>query len=476
MPHTLVEKLWQDHVVAALSPEVDLLRVDTHYFTDLHSTALDELERSGRGVRAPDRTYAIPDHVVSSKPGRTGGEAQWSAIHLARLKAGSVRWGMRHFDVNDPYTGIAHVLGPELGLTLPGKLVVCGDSHTCTHGALGALAFGIGASEVVHVLATQTIVARRSKQMRISLTGKLRPGVTAKDLVLFILRNIGVRGAAGHALEFAGPAVAALSVEERMTLCNMGVEMGARIAAIAPDEKTLAYVHGRAHAPKGADFDAAASEWRQLASDPGAVFDRELTLDAGTVVPSITWGITPEQSVPIDGTLPMLDDPTQADAAADGHGAAHRDAHLDDRRRAYDYMGLAPGQAIAGTRIDRVFIGSCTNGRLSDLQAAAAVIAGRKVAPHVEAWVVPGSMQVKLAAEAAGLDAQFKAAGFQWREPGCSLCVGANGELVANGARCVSTSNRNFVGRQGPGARTHLASPAVAAESAIAGMIAAPAL
>ena len=460
MPYTLVEKLWRDHVVTALSPEVDLLRVDTHYFTDLHSTALDELERTGRSVRKPLQTYAVPDHVVSSKPGRTGGEAQWSAIHLSRLQKGAAKWGMRYFEPNDAQMGIAHVLGPELGLTLPGKLVVCGDSHTCTHGALGALAFGIGASEVIHVLATQTIAARKSPQMRITLEGRLRPGVAAKDLVLFILPRIGVRGAAGHALEFAGPAIAALSVEERMTLCNMGVEMGARIAAIAPDDKTLAYLKGRQHAPQGADWETACAQWRELYSDADATFARDITLDAGEVTPSITWGITPAQAAPIDAHVPEL----PADPAEAG-----------ELRRAFDYMGLAPGQPIAGLKVDRVFIGSCTNGRLSDLQAAAAVLKGRHVASHVEAWVVPGSNQVKTAAEAAGLDKLFTAAGFQWREPGCSLCVGANGEIIAPGARSVSTSNRNFMGRQGPGARTHLASPAVAAECAIAGVIAAPA-
>jgi 3-isopropylmalate/(R)-2-methylmalate dehydratase large subunit len=460
MPDTLLEKLWRDHVVATLSPEVDLLRVDTHYFTDLHSSALDELARSGRALRKPEQTYAIPDHVVSSKPGRTGGEAQWSAVHLSRMKAGAAKWGMRYFDVNDAEMGIAHVLGPELGLTLPGKLVVCGDSHTCTHGALGALAFGIGASEVIHVLATQTIVARRSPQMRITLEGALGPGVAAKDLVLFILARIGVRGAAGHALEFAGSAISALSIEQRMTLCNMGVEMGARIAAIAPDDKTIAYVRGRKHAPQGADFEAAVQQWRELYSDADAHFAQDLRLDASQVVPSITWGINPSQSAPLTGRVPELP-PDLAQA--------------DELRRAFAYMGLMPGQPIAGTKVDRVFIGSCTNGRLSDLQAAAAVLKGRRVAPHVEAWVVPGSMQVKAAAEAQGLDQVFSAAGFQWREPGCSLCVGANGEIIAPGARSVSTSNRNFMGRQGPGARTHLASPAVAAECAITGVIAAPA-
>jgi len=462
MAFTLVEKLWHMHRVASLSPEIDLLRVDTHFFTDLHSTALDELDRHGRTLRAPKQTYAIPDHVVSSKPGRTGGEAQWSAVHLSRLSAGARKWGMRHFDVNDAQTGIAHVIGPELGITQPGKLIVCGDSHTCTHGALGALAFGIGASEVVHVLATQTIVARKSKQMRITLDGTLKPGVNAKDLVLYVLSQIGVRGAAGHALEFAGPAVTALSVEQRLTLCNMAVEMGARIAIIAPDAKTLAYLHGRQHAPQGSLWAKAATEWVQLKTDEDALFDRDVRIDAGDASPTITWGITPGDAIPIGARVPELDDPAFAGRA-------------EELQRALAYMGLEAGQAIAGTRVDRVFIGSCTNGRLSDLEAAAAVIHGRKVASHIEAWVVPGSMSVKRAAEAAGLDALFKDAGFQWREPGCSMCVGANGEIAAPKQRCVSTSNRNFIGRQGREARTHLASPAVAAECAIAGVIAAPA-
>jgi 3-isopropylmalate/(R)-2-methylmalate dehydratase large subunit len=462
MPFTLVEKLWREHVVTSLSDEVDLLRVDTHFFTDLHSTALDELDKHGRRLRAPERTYAIPDHVVSSKPGRTGGEAQWSAVHLARLNAGSRKWGMRYFDVSDAQTGIAHVIGPELGITQPGKLIVCGDSHTCTHGALGALAFGIGASEVVHVLATQTIVARKSKQMRIILDGTLNPGVTAKDLVLHVLAQIGVRGAAGHALEFAGSAVSALAIEERLTLCNMAVEMGARIAVIAPDARTLAYLQGRPNAPTGSLWAAAAADWVQLKSDADAVFDRDIRIDASRTAPTITWGITPGDAIALDAHVPALDD-----AAFAGRG--------EELHRALDYMGLNAGQAIAGTRVDRVFIGSCTNGRLTDLEAAAAVIHGRKVAAHVEAWVVPGSMAVKRAAEAAGLDAAFKSAGFQWREPGCSMCVGANGETALPGQRVVSTSNRNFIGRQGREVRTHLASPAVAAECALAGVIAAPA-
>ncbi len=351
-----------------------------------------------------------------------------------------------------------HVIGPELGLTLPGSLLVCGDSHTCTHGALGALAWGIGASEIVHVLATQTIVQQRPRRMRITVTSALKPGVEAKDLSLAIISRLGAAAGTGYAVEYAGTAIEAMGMAGRQTLCNMSIEMGARIGLIAPDEVTFAWLKGRRFAPVGGDWDTALAHWRCLKTDSGARFDREEVIDGSSIRAHITWGTSPEQTIALDGAVP---DPAQVANAAAAEAIS----------QALTYMGLAPGQAIAGTPIDRVFIGSCTNGRLDDLRAASRLLKGRHVAPHVTAWVVPGSEDVRRAAEGEGLDRIYTAAGFEWRSPGCSLCVGANGEQVAAGERCVSTSNRNFVGRQGPGARTHLASPSVAAACAIAGRI-----
>ena len=376
----------------------------------------------------------------------------------AGLRDKSLAAGIPFFDVGQRGQGIVHVMAPELGITLPGTVLVCGDSHTCTNGGLGALAFGIGSSELVHVLATQTLRQRKPRQMRITYIGALGRGVTAKDLALHVIGTLGAAAGVGHAIEHAGPGIAALPVEARMTLCNLSVELGAKIALCPPDDRTVDYVRGRPWAPKGAAWDQAVADWAALRTDDSAMFDKEAAFDLADVPPIVTWGTSPEHAAPVTGNVP---DPSGAPDPA--HGEAWR--------AALDYMGLQPGQRLLGTPVDWVFIGSCANSRLSDLQDAAAVARGRRVAPGVHAWVVPGSVAVKQAAEAEGLDRVFRDAGFEWREPGCSMCVAANGEQVPPGARAVSTSNRNFVGRQGPGARTHLASPAMAAAAAIAGAI-----
>ena len=449
MASTLFDKVWNAHVVADLGGGVDLLHVDRHLLHDLGGgKALAEIGARGLQVRNPELTFATADHVISSAPGRTGGAHDWAQVLVDSLRLETRKAGVRLFDVGDAAQGIVHVIAPELGLSQPGTLVVCGDSHTCTNGALGALGFGIGASEIVHVLATQTIEQRRPKTMRARFDGAPSKGVYAKDMILALIAKVGMAGGVGHAVEYAGGAVRAFGMEARMTLCNLSIELGAKVGMVAPDETTYAYLAGRRFAPKGALWDAALAWWRTLSSDPGARFDREVELDVARLAPQITWGTSPEDAIAIDARIPAA------------------------KPEALEYMGLVPGGPIAGTRIDRVFIGSCTNSRLSDLRAAAEVVRGRRVARHVQAWVVPGSMAVRHAAEAEGLHEVFGDAGFEWREPGCSLCVGANGELVEPGARCVSTSNRNFVGRQGPRARTHLASPATAAACALAGEIA----
>ena len=458
-PRTLFDKLWDLHVVADLAPGVSLLHVDRHLIHDLGGhTAFTELDRQGLKVRNPELVFAVPDHVISTAPGRTGGNADWSQMHIDGLRRGCRKWGIRLFDVNDAEQGIVHVIGPELGLTLPGLLLLCADSHTCTHGAMGALSWGIGASEIIHVLSTQTIVQRRPQRLRVWVDGTLGNGVEAKDLILSVIGVLGAGGGAGYAIEYAGPTVESMEVPGRLTLCNLSIEMGAKIGTIAPDERTFAYLEGRPYAPKGALWDQAVASWRTLPTDDGAVFDREVRIDAATVAPQITWGTSPQDVIAVDQVVP---DPAQ------GGDAERRDAIAT----ALAYMDLAPGKPIAGTRVDRVFIGSCTNSRFADLERAAAIARGRHVAAHVEAWVVPGSQAVKLEAEAAGLDRIFLDAGFEWREPGCSLCVGANGEMVGPGQRCIWTSKRNFVGRQGPGGRTQAASAAMAAAAAIAGAI-----
>ena len=458
MGTTLFEKLWRAHVVRELADGWALLHVDRHLLHDLSGPpALAEVAARGLKLHDPELVVATPDHAVSSRPGRDGttyvvGGKLWSALRERTTAA-----GVRLYDLGQPGQGIVHVMGPELGLVLPGLTVICGDSHTCTNGGVGALAFGVGSSESTHALATQTLRQQKPKTMRIRVDGALAPGVTAKDLALHIIGTLGAAAGTGYAIEYAGGAVEALEVEGRLTLCNLTVELGARFGLVAPDEKTIAWLQGRPHAPQGAAFEAAAAHWRTLRTDADATFDREENFDAATVPPTITWGTSPEHAIAVDARIP---DPAVQDTARRGAWAA-----------ALDYMGLEANAPIAGTPVDWVFIGSCANSRLSDLRAAAAVVRGRRVAPNVSAWVVPGSENVKRAAEAEGLKEVFEAAGFAWREPGCSMCVAANGEQVPPKARCVSTSNRNFVGRQGPQARTHLASPAMAAAAAVTGRI-----
>jgi 3-isopropylmalate/(R)-2-methylmalate dehydratase large subunit len=457
-PRTQLAKIWDAHVVADLGDDTYLLHVDRHLLHDLGgSRGLLDLKERGLPVHSPHLTFATPDHAISSAPGRTGTSSIGRDL-LTALREETRAAGIRLFDVDQPGQGIVHVMGPELGLSLPGCLIVCGDSHTCTHGGLGALAFGVGSSELAHVLATQTIVQRRPKAMRVSFEGAMPLGVTPKDLILRLIGVIGAAGGTGYAVEYAGSAIRALDVEGRLTICNLSIELGAKMGFIAPDDRTFAYLAGRPFAPKGGMSERAVTEWRKLPSDAGAPFDRELTLDVASIAPQVTWGTSPEHVIAVDQAMP---DPA---AIADPSRRGGIEAALD-------YMGLKPNQPILGTKVDWVFIGSCTNSRLSDLRAAAAVARGRKVAEGVRAWVVPGSEQVKRDAVAEGLDRIFIGAGFEWREPGCSMCLAANGEAVPRGQRSISTSNRNFVGRQGPGARTHLASPAMAAAAAIAGAI-----
>ena len=452
MAKTLFDKIWESHVVADLGEGWALLHIDRVLLHDLSGArALTEITDRGYRLARPDLVFATPDHAVSTLPGRTSETFAGGARTLANLRIKAKETGIRLFDLGQPGNGIVHVMAPELGIVLPGLTLVCGDSHTCTNGGVGALAFGIGASELSHVLATQTLMQRRPRNMRIRFEGTLRPGVTAKDMILAAIGRYGTAAGTGYAVEYAGSAVRALPLEARLTLCNLSIEMGAKMGMVAPDDVTFQYLAGRAFAPRGADWAAALAHWQSLPSDREAHFDHDHRLEAGEIAPQITWGTSPEQVIAVDADVP------QPRSAND--------------RAALEYMGLEAGRPIAGTKVDWVFIGSCTNSRLSDLEAAAAVIGGRRVAPGVTAWIVPGSETIKREAEAAGLHRRFLAAGFEWREPGCALCVAANGEAVPSGARCVSTSNRNFVGRQGTGARTHLASPAMAAAAALAGVI-----
>jgi 3-isopropylmalate/(R)-2-methylmalate dehydratase large subunit len=461
-PQTLFQRVWSQHVIKSLGGGVDLLHIDRHFVHDLEAgPRLDNLVLRGLPVARPDLTFATPDHAVTTAPGRSRASHSTGGRLLRDMRLRTQAAGIRLFDLGDPGQGIVHVIGPELGLTLPGLVIVCGDSHTCTHGGLGALAFGIGSSEVEHVLATQTLRQQRPQDMRVNLVGRLGEGVFAKDLILFAIGKFGTAAGRGFAVEYAGPAVVALDVEARLTLCNLSIELGAKIGMIAPDDKVFDYLAGRPYAPRGDVLEAALGQWHGLASDPEAVFDRELHVDAAEVIPQVTWGTSPEQVIGIDGCVPEPSD----------------EPDIERRRgmkEALTYMGLEPGRPIEGTPIDWVFIGSCTNSRLSDLRVAATLVRGRKVARHVNAWVVPGSESVRRQAESEGLHEVFLNAGFQWREPGCSLCLAANGEVIPPGQRSVSTTNRNFVGRQGPGARTHIASPASAVAAAVAGAIADP--
>lgn len=459
MASTLFEKIWSQHVVKDLGDGWALLHIDRQLLHDLSGApGLNDLVTRKLALRNPELAFATADHVVASVPGRTGKTYPMGGMLWKMLKDTSEKLGIRYFEIGQRGQGIVHVMGPELGITLPGMTVICGDSHTCTNGALGALAFGVGSSEIVHALATQTLRQQKPKNMRIRFEGELGPGVTPKDLILHVIGKFGASAGTGYAVEYAGSAIRNMEVEGRFTICNLSVEMGAKYGMVAPDEKTFAYVSNRPFGPtSGADFERAMAHWSTLRTDDDAVFDREEVIDATLIAPTVTWGTSPEHTLPIDGRIP---DPATADPA-----------QRKDWEAALEYMGLKPGDTIAGTKVDWVFIGSCANSRLSDLQDAARVVRGKRVAEGVNAWVVPGSEEVKRAAEKEGLDQVFKEAGFQWREAGCSLCVAANGDKVPSGARAVSTSNRNFVGRQGPGARTHLASPAMAAAAAITGAL-----
>jgi 3-isopropylmalate/(R)-2-methylmalate dehydratase large subunit len=455
---TLFEKIWDSHFVALREDGKELIYVDRHVLHDLHAPpAYARLAQSGYPVRRADLTVAVTDHMVATSPGRDDNTHPGSAPFLAATRAGSALHKIRLFGLDDPAQGIVHVVSPELGIALPGSTLACPDSHACTVGGVGAVGFATGTTELVHVLATQMLAIKKPRQMRITLDGKLGPHVTAKDLILYLIGHYGSVLARDHAVEFAGPVVRAMSVEGRLTLCNMATEFGARTALIAPDETVFEWLAGRPCVPRGADWDSALAEWKTLASDADAHFDHDLQLDCGSIEPQITWGIDPTHVLPISGKVP---DPEQAapDARA---GFA----------QALDYMHLSVGMPIAGVRVDRVFIGSCTNARLSDLQAAAAVVKGRKIAPGMLAAVVPGSSQVKREAERLGLDQVFRDAGFDWLNSGCSMCAGVNGDEGLPGQRIVSTTNRNFAGRQGAGVMTHLASPAMAAAAAIAGSI-----
>ena len=457
---TLAEKLWDDHLVRAGGTEPDLLYIDLHLVHEVSSPqAFDGLRLSGRTVRRPDLTLATEDHNVPTDTLTVTEPMSLGALRA--LRANCAEFGIPLHRLGADRQGIVHVIAPERGLTQPGMTIVCGDSHTSTHGAFGALAFGIGTSEVEHVLATQTLPQYRPKTMAVTITGRLADDSTAKDLVLALIAQVGTAGGRGHVVEYRGDAVRALSMEQRMTLCNMSIELGARAGLVAPDDVTLEYLRGRPDAPTGSNWDAAAEYWATLATDPDAVFDTEVRLDADSVRPFVTWGTNPAQGVPIDAAVPDPD----ALPAGDEREAA---------RRAVDYMDLRPGQRMRDITLDAVFVGSCTNSRIEDLRAAAAVLRGRRVADGLRMLVVPGSMAVKRAAEAEGLDEVFRAAGAEWRSAGCSMCLGMNPDSLAPGQRSASTSNRNFEGRQGRGARTHLVSPPVAAASAVAGRLAAP--
>ncbi len=465
-PRTLYEKIWDAHVVEQRPDGTCLIFIDRHLVHEVTSPqAFAGLRASGRTVRRPDLTLAVPDHNLptTARKDAAGNKLPIadpeSAAQLAALEKNAPEFGIRYIDAVAPEQGIVHVVGPEQGFSLPGTTIVCGDSHTACHGGIGALAFGIGTSEVEHVLATQTLLLQPAKTMEVRVEGEVGPGVTAKDIILHITGTIGAAGGTGHVIEYTGSAIRALSIEGRLTVSNMAIEGGARAGLIAPDERTFAYLKGRPYAPRDADWDAAVAYWKSLATDPGATYDKTVVIDAADIAPSVTWGTSPEDVVPITGTVPdpaSFADPSKQAAAA----------------KSLAYMGLEPGTRMQDVRIENIFIGSCTNSRIEDMRAAAAIVKGRKKADNVKwAIVVPGSGLVKAQAEAEGLDRIFTDAGLEWREPGCSACLAMNPDKVPAGERCASTSNRNFVGRQGPGARTHLVSPAMAAAAAVTGRL-----
>ena len=456
---TLFDKVWASHVVHQPDNGPALLYVDLHLVHEVTSPqAFEGLRLAGRSVRRPERTLATVDHNIPTGDRRLPIADPVSATQVGVLERNAKAFGVELFGLDSPGQGIVHVIGPELGATQPGMIIVCGDSHTSTHGAFGALAFGIGTSEVEHVLATQCLMQARPKTMEVRFTGRPAAGVTPKDLILALIGRIGTDGAAGYVIEYTGAAVRALSMEGRMTICNMSIEAGARAGMIAPDETTFAYLAGRPRVPTGRAWGEALAAWRALGSDFGATYGREIVVDAATLAPQVTWGTNPGMVTDITGRVP---DP----------GGYERDSDRRAAARALEYMGLAPGTPLEGVPVDRVFLGSCTNGRIEDLRAAAGVIRGRRVASGVRAMVVPGSMRVKAAAEAEGLDRVFREAGFEWRNAGCSMCLGMNDDILGSGERCASTSNRNFEGRQGKGGRTHLMSPTMAAAAAIAGRL-----
>ncbi len=459
-PRTLFDKIWADHLVRTEDDGTGLIYIDLHLAHEVTSPqAFAGLRAAGRKLRRPDRTIAVADHNIPTTDRSKGIEDPESRLQVETLEKNVKEFGVPYYGVDDIRQGIVHIIGPEQGLTQPGMTVVCGDSHTSTHGAFGALAFGIGTSEVEHVFATQTIVQKPAKNMRVTVNGVPPKGTTAKDLVLAIIGKIGTAGGTGHVIEFAGDAIKNLSMEGRMTVCNMSIEAGARAGMIAPDEKTFEYLMGRPHSPKGSTWEQAVAYWKTLPSDEGAVYDTEVTMDAAEIVPYVTWGTSPQDALPITATVP---NPGDFEDEARQNGVA----------RSLKYMGLEGGMDIQDIKVDTVFIGSCTNGRLEDIRAAAEVAKGRKVADGIRALVVPGSGLVKEAAEAEGLDVILTEAGFEWREPGCSMCLAMNADKLVPGERSASTSNRNFEGRQGPGGRTHLVSPGMAAAAAIKGHLA----
>lgn len=468
-PKTLAEKVWEQHVVVegegeGEAREPDLIYIDLHLLHEVTSPqAFDGLRLAGRKLRRPDLTVATEDHNVPTTPVKDGVIADpTSRAQLEALHKNCEEFGVKLYSMGDPNQGVVHVVGPQLGLTQPGMTIVCGDSHTSTHGAFGALAFGIGTSEVEHVMATQTLPLRPFKTMAVTVTGELQPGVTAKDVILAIISKIGTAGGQGHVIEYRGPVIENLSMENRMTICNMSIEAGARAGMVAPDETTFAYIKGRPHAPKGDDWDAAVAAWKELRTDDGATFDKEVVIDGSAIEPYVTWGTNPGQGAPLSGVVPAPSDFTD-------------ESRQLACEKALDYMDLKPGTPLRDIDINTVFVGSCTNGRMEDLRAAAEVLKGRKVADGVRMLVVPGSGLVKLQAEKEGLDKVFQDAGAEWRNPGCSMCLGMNPDIMNPGDRSASTSNRNFEGRQGKGSRTHLVSPGVAAASAVVGKLAAPA-